>query len=102
MIWALAIYIAINLFLLGVGIGIGFLLRWIFPLMDLGVGILTGVVTTIASANLFLRINSITKQIEDETLLHEIVSQRTLRVVEPQPVRHSRKRKAPDFERGEK
>lgn len=102
MIWALAIYIAINLFLLGVGIGIGFLLRWVFPVMDLGVGILTGVVTTIASANLFLRINGITEQIEDETLLHEILSQRAVRVPETKPVRHSRKRKAPDFARGEK
>ncbi len=101
MLWVLAIYLAINLFLLGVGIGIGFLLRWILPAVDLGVGILIGVVTTVASVNLFLRVNGIAEQIEDETLLHEIVSRRTLRAVEPKPVRRSRKRKTPDFERGE-
>ena len=102
MVWGLGTYLVINLFLLGLGIVIGFLLRWILPAADLGVGILIGVVTTIASVNLFLRINSITEQIEDETLLQEIVSRRTLRAVEAKPVRRSRKRKAPDLERGEK
>ncbi len=102
MVWALVTYLVMNLFLLGLGIGIGFLLHWLLPAVDLGVGILIGVVTTVASVNLFLRINSITEQIEDETLLQEIVSRRTLRVVEAKPVRRSRKRKAPDSERGEK
>ena len=102
MVWALVTYFIINIFLLGLGIVIGFLLHWILPAVDLGVGMLIGVVTTIASVNLFLRINSITEQIEDETLLQEIVSRRTLRVVEPKPVRRSRKRKVPDVERGEK
>jgi hypothetical protein len=98
MVWTLVTYLVINLFLLGLGIGIGFLLRWILPAVDLGVGILTGVVVTIASVNLFLRINGITGQIENEELLHEIISGRALRVIEPKPIGRRRKRKAPDSE----
>lgn len=102
MLWVLTVYLVINLCLLCLGIGIGFLLHWILPAIDLGVGILIGVVTTVASVGLFLRLNGITEQIEDETLLQEIISRQTLRVVEPKPVSRSRRRKVPDLERGEK
>jgi len=95
MLWVVGLYFVINLFLLGLGIGIGFLLHWILPAVDLGVSILTGVVTTIASVNLFLRLNSITEQIEDETLLQEIMSRRAFRVIETRPTKRGQKRKAP-------
>lgn len=97
MLWMLIIYCVANLFLLGVGVGIGFLLRWILA-VDLGVGILIGVVTTIASVNFLLRINRITEQIEDETLLQEITSRRALRVVEAPPAKQRRRRKPRDSE----
>jgi hypothetical protein len=95
MSWVVFFYLAINLFLLGLGIGIGFLLHWILPAVDLGVGILIGVVTTIASVNLYLRFHGITEQIEDETLLQEIMSKRSFHVIESKPGKRSQKRKAP-------
>jgi len=96
MIWMLVIYLVVNLLLLGLGLGIGFLLHWLLPAVDLGVGILIGVVATVASVSFVLRINGITEQIEDEELLEEIVSRRALRVIEPQPAGRRRKRRAPD------
>lgn len=92
--WVIFFYLAINLFLLGLGIGIGFLLHWILPAVDLGIGILIGVVTTIASINLYLRFNRITEQIEDETLLQEIMSKRAFHIIETKPAKRSQKRKA--------
>ncbi len=96
MLWVMFFYLIINVFLLGLGIGIGFLLHWILPAVDLGIGILIGVVTTIASVNLYLRFNRITEQIEDETLLQEILARRTLRAVETKPAKRGRKRKTLD------
>lgn len=95
MLWVVFFYLAINLFLLGFGIGIGFLLHWILPAVDLGVGILIGVVTTIASVNLYLRFQGITDQIEDETLLQEIMSKRSFHIIESKPGKRSQKRKSP-------
>lgn len=94
--WLLVMYLGFNLFLLGVGIGIGFLLRWILPAVDLGVGILIGVVATVASVNFFLRINKITDQIEDAALLREILSRRAIHAAEPVPTKRSGKRKTSD------
>ncbi len=72
MIWVLITFLGISLFLLGLGTGIGFLLHWILPGVDLGIGILIGVVTTIATIGFYMRLNRITEQIEDEMLLEEI------------------------------
>lgn len=95
MIWVLVVFLGINLFLLGLGTGIGFLLHWILPGVDVGIGILIGVVTTIASTGFYLRLNRITEQIEDEVLLEEIKSNLKLRAVEPMPVARRRKRRPP-------
>ena len=91
----LVIFLGINLFLLGLGTGIGFLLHWILPGVDLGIGILIGVVTTVASTGFFLRLNKITEQIEDEAMIEEIKSNLKFRVVEPIPVARRRKRRPP-------
>jgi hypothetical protein len=40
------IYLLIKLFLLGVGIGVGFLLHWLIPAIDVGIGVLFGVIAT--------------------------------------------------------
>ena len=95
MIWVLIVFLIINLFLLGLGTGIGFLLHWILPAVDLGVGILIGVVTTIAATAFYFRLNRITEQIEDEALLEDIISKARLRAVEPVPAGRRRKRRPP-------
>jgi hypothetical protein len=40
------IYPLIKILLLAVGIGIGFLLHWRMPMIDLGIGVLIGVIAT--------------------------------------------------------
>ncbi len=45
----LGIYLVIKAVLLGVGLGIGALLHWIIPSIDLGIGTLIGVMVTIAA-----------------------------------------------------
>ncbi len=62
----LILYLLINLVLLGCGIGIGFLLRWIFPAVDLGTGILTGVVTTSVSLVFLTRLLRLVDKVELE------------------------------------
>ncbi len=42
------IYLLMKVVLLGVGLGIGALLHWIFPSIDLGIGTLIGVIVTIS------------------------------------------------------
>ena len=96
MVWVLLVFLVINLFLLGLGTAIGFLLHWILPAVDLGVSILIGVVTTIAATAFYFRLNRITEQIEDEALLEEIISSSRLRAVEPISAgRRKRRRKPP-------
>jgi hypothetical protein len=42
----LLIYLLINLFLVGVGVGVGFFLHWVLPVVDVGMGILIGIMVT--------------------------------------------------------
>ncbi len=55
----LSIYLLIKAVLLGVGIGIGFLLHWLMPSVDLGVAMLIGVVTTGLSLHYFARLTTL-------------------------------------------
>ena len=43
---SISIYLLIKLFLIGMGSAIGFLLHWLVPAIDVGVGILIGVVAS--------------------------------------------------------
>jgi F0F1-type ATP synthase assembly protein I len=52
----LAIYLLINLGLIGLGVGIGFLLHRMLPSVDLGMGILIGVVATGFSIHYYARL----------------------------------------------
>jgi hypothetical protein len=52
----LLMYLILKLFLLGVGIGIGFLLHWIVPAIDLGMAALIGLVATGLSIHFFARL----------------------------------------------
>jgi divalent metal cation (Fe/Co/Zn/Cd) transporter len=50
------VYLLIKILFLGVGIGIGFLLHWMLPAVDLGMGILIGVVATGVAVHFFIRL----------------------------------------------
>ncbi len=63
----LGIYLFITLVLLGVGLGIGSLLHWLVPAVDLGVGMLTGVVTTGLALHLLARLIAVVERSEDDT-----------------------------------
>ena len=47
------LYAVVQAVLLGIAVGIGFLLHWIVPDVNIGMGILVGLISTIASAYLF-------------------------------------------------
>ncbi|MFL5800309.1 MAG: hypothetical protein ACJ8CR_00915 [Roseiflexaceae bacterium] len=55
----LVIYGVIKLLLLALGFGIGLLLHWLVPSIDLGIGVLIGVVATGFSVQFFGRITSL-------------------------------------------
>jgi len=63
----LGIYLLITLVLLGVGLGIGSLLHWLVPAVDLGVGMLIGVVTTGLALHLLARLIAVLERSEDDT-----------------------------------
>ena len=70
----LAIYLLINLGLIGLGVGIGFLLHWMLPSVDLGMGVLIGVVATGFSIHYYARLMKVVDaynhyEDEDEDLL---------------------------------
>lgn len=86
MLWVVLVYLVINLFLLGLGLGLGFLLHWVLPTVDLGVGILIGVVTTGFATHFFVRLNHLSEEVDDEALVQEIASRMRTRVFEPAPL----------------
>ena len=95
MLWAIFVYLLTNLFVLGLGTGMGFLLHWILPAVDLGVGILIGVVTSSISIYFFARLSSLRDELEDEALAQELRSRLTDHPIELVPVKRNRKRKTP-------
>jgi hypothetical protein len=52
----LFVYVLVNLGLIALGVGIGFLLHWMLPSVDLGTGILIAVVATGFSIHYFIRL----------------------------------------------
>ncbi len=63
----LGIYLLITLVLLAVGLGIGSLLHWLVPAVDLGMGMLIGVVTTGLTLHLLARLVAVLERSEDDT-----------------------------------
>ena len=55
---ALIMLLVINVFVLSAGTGIGFLLSWILPGVDLGTGILIGIVSSSISIYFFVRVTT--------------------------------------------
>jgi hypothetical protein len=73
----LIMFLIINVFILGLGIGTGYLLTWIIPVLNLSVAMLMGVVSVSVSLFLFIRfllftgdelLSSSTLKMDEETL----------------------------------
>jgi hypothetical protein len=94
MLLAITMYLIIKIILLCISIGIGFLLHWIMPSIDLGIGILIGVISTGISAYTFVKITEAT-----ESYLNEEEEAETPRLriypIEPFVGTRRKRRKAP-------
>jgi F0F1-type ATP synthase assembly protein I len=65
--WALIfVYLFMKVVLLGVGIGIGWALHWMVPQVDLGMGILIGLLATIASIHFYTRLNAMVPYVVED------------------------------------
>ncbi len=93
----LLIFCIIGAILLVVGLGIGFLLHWLIPAVDLGVGTLIGVVTLGFTAQLFARVMSLPLDtLDDEVeVVEPLTPQRISYLIDPEPPRRRRRRKSP-------
>jgi hypothetical protein len=91
----LLIFSIVGALLLGVGTGVGFLLHWLIPAVDLGIGILIGVITIAFTAQLFARIVSMPLDEVDAPPLDEAVtlSRRVTYLIDPEPQPRRRRRK---------
>ena len=91
----LLIFCVIGAFLLGVGAAIGFLLHWIIPAVDLGIGILIGVITIGFTVQLFGRIISLPlPDLDDEPEpVETIIPSRITYLMDPPPSRRRGKRR---------
>ena len=69
----LLIYLILKLFLLGVGIGVGFLLHWIVPAIDVGMAALIGLVATGLSIHFFARLTGLRDAFPEEALEPEVI-----------------------------
>src|SRR5215211_191411 len=89
------IFSIVGALLLGVGTGVGFLLHWLIPAVDLGIGILIGVITLAFTAQLFARIISIPLDDVDTPPIDDAVtlSRRVTYLIDPEPPPRRRKRK---------
>ncbi len=88
----LLIYILIKLFLIGMGIGIGFLLHWLIPAVEIGIGILIGIIATGMAIHFFARLTALSDTYDPLDIVAgpEV---RTLDAIESMRSRRSRKRK---------
>ncbi len=88
----LLVYALINLGMIAVAVGIGFLLHWILPSVDLGTGILIAVVATGFSIHYFIRLIWFSDFLELTRYEYDDVSP-TVRVYPLASPRSGRKRK---------
>jgi hypothetical protein len=91
----LLIFGIICTFLLVLGAGIGFLLYWLLPGIDLGIGMLIGVIAIGFTAQLFARISSmpLDDPLDDPSFGEPFTSQRITYLIDPTPPQRRRKRK---------
>lgn len=94
MIFPILLYLLITVIILGPSIGLGFLLCWIFPEINLGIGILTGVVLTGFTIHLFIKLNmAINESDNDLMTVDESEDQVIVRVNPFLSARSKRKKK---------
>jgi hypothetical protein len=56
------LYVVVQTLLLAVAVAIGFLLKWLIPDLSIGIGILVGMLSTVASAYLFVQLLRLSHQ----------------------------------------
>jgi hypothetical protein len=93
----LLIFGTIGTILLALGAGIGFLLHWLLPSIDLGIGMLIGVITIGFTAQLFARISSLPLDdpLDDPSFGEPFTPQRITYLIDPTPPQRRRTRKQP-------
>jgi len=91
---SLLFYVLIKLFVLALGVGIGFVLNWLMPSIDFGSAVLTGVIATVAAMYFFGRLMAV---VNDELLPElEVPSEAIERItymLDSEPPRKQRRRK---------
>ena len=90
----LGIYVLINVVVVGCGLGLALLLHWLVPAIDLGSGMLSGVLATGISMYVFGRLMALpTVETEDDELSITAAQMRTL-LTTPRPDRYAGRRKS--------
>ena len=84
----LFLYLLFNVLLIALGIGIGFLLHWILPAVEIGMGIMIGVFVSGISIHFWIRMYIYLEDYAQEELFIEELSEIT-----PPPPRQKRQRK---------
>ncbi len=80
----LFLYLLLKAFLVGIGMGIGFILHWIVPAIDLGMAVLIGVITTGFSMYFFARLFALADTISGEGTASDMASSVTY-LIDPIP-----------------
>ena len=91
----LVVYVIVGAILLAIGTGIGFFLHWLIPAVDLGIGILIGVLTTGFTVQILGKTLSLPLDDTDDVPLDEPVelSRRVTYLIDPEPPPRRRRRK---------
>jgi len=84
----LFLYLLFNVLLIALGIGIGFLLHWILPAVEIGMGIMIGVFVSGISIHFWIRMYSYLDDYAEEELFLEELSEIT-----PPPPRQKHQRR---------
>ena len=66
------VYLFIKVVLFAIGVGIGFLLHWMLPTVDLGIGILIGVVATGIAVHFFKQLIASLDEFHEQEIKEEI------------------------------
>ena len=91
----LGTYLLIKIFLIGVGVGVGVVLHWLLPAVDLGMAILIGVIATGLSIHFYTRLTAFMDMYRDEDIEPEPRPILTLTPVRSTVPRRRKKPKPP-------